>query len=493
MDTVVLRSFNQVQLSLYNFFQSNNPNVLLKSGAGTGPGDLLDDIGQEFGNGIYVILTFLQEIKSVAGLLRLVSGSSGEAVFLNSLQAALGYSNTQMAVLLQQVVTDKGSDYDLTLNPATSSTLNLRFYTSVYGSGLGSIPQGTTSQTSGVSPIQYGTVTAIVNNPLIGPDPVNGQYYIDSAAQALIPGASSQVPVGAVNQLIPPISGFTSVVNTTASAGGVNQESLRAFLLRIQAAEKGRELGTIPGLESFIGAQAGVQDVFVVDATNPLMTRGDENQVDAWVMGSNDQAATDTVTYYAALMNGAIVMNNQPVVSVTSVVVGAVTQVVGVNYNFVKDTQGFSGSVRGMDSIVWITPPLDGSVVTINYLFNDLISVLQNLLAITDPSNYLLNSDILIRAAVAVYINITDLVVPTANYSKLQMETGVTTAMESFFDTFLLGAQIYQSDATDVIDGTPGVGHSEPFVLFAPVGEVGASDQLLGPNQYPVLNTFTFL
>ncbi len=496
-DTVILRTFTQVQEALYTYFQSNNQKVLLASGAGTGPGDLLDDVATEFGNGIYIILTFLQEIKSIAGLQRLTSGDSGEAAFLAALQAALGYTSAQMTALLQQVCTDKGTDYDKTINPATQGTLNLEFYTATFGSGTGSIPQGTTAQTAGLTPIQYKTMIAVNNAPLLGPvttpGPYFGMYFIDVASQAVNAGSASNVPVGVVNQLIPPISGFTSVTNTTASAGGLNQETLPAFLARVQASEKGRDLGTLGGLESFFGSQDGVEDNLPVDATSSLMTRGDENQVDVWIMGVNDQPATDVVTYTAALMGGSVIMNNQPVTSVTSVLVGAVTQVLGVDYTFAKDIGGFSGSVRGVDSIVWINQPADASVVTINYFYNSLISQLQNLISITNPDNYLLNNDILVRQAVQVLINMAIHVVPQANYSATQMQANVIASVEAYFAQFLLAPQLFQNNVIDVIDATTGVGHSEPFVTFAPVGQTGASDQLLGANQWATVNQITFI
>lgn len=483
-----LRTTEQVRDALSKFFGANAPSVLVQPGSG--PQDNIDTYSQEAGR-LYVILTFDNLASSIPGLRDLIADTTESSAFRDQLQEALELTDGDFSDFIDSAVDDFAANYGLTRLPATAATLTLRFYTTALVPGT--ISLGTTARTPGLNTIEYTTSIDVVSQP-VTPDPQTGLYYIDVPAEATIAGTSSRVPINRVTELSPPIAGFTSVTNITASSGGTDEETNEELLDRCVNAMKGRELDTVYGLDQFVRGQAGVEDALVVDTSDPLMTRGSGSEVDIYVIAENQQAATDNVTFESSIMVDSVILNRQPVVAVSQVRVNSVVQVPGADYEFVKDTGGFAGSNIAVDKVRFFSGhiPLDGDAIAVDYVYNSSIGDLQNLFEL--PENDIPNSDILIKQAVKILVDMEITIVKFSNYSNAQVQANVTTALETFFDALGLDDDVYVSDVVNVIENTDGVDRvNVPFTKMAPVGQVGASDIAVSKNEYARLNSVVFL
>jgi hypothetical protein len=294
----------------------------------------------------------------------------------------------------------------------------------------------------------------------------------------------------------PIVAGFSQITNITASSGGTDTESNASVLSRCALALKGRELDTISGLTLFTKSQPGVQDASVIDNKSPFMTRGVGNQVDIRVLGNNEVSFTDTFVYSSLLVsvNGGIILSHQPVSNILSVTVNSTPKVAGTDYNFVKDTSGYSGSVKSMDNIMFLTTVNPGDVVVIQYVYDSLMSVLQSLLA--QPANNIPNSDILFREAEELLIDITMHVVVFAGFDLVQTQNNVTTALTNYFNNLLLGAPpkglIPQSDIASISAQVPGVSFVDISNLSVHPA-IGLGDLPVSPIQFARLNILTFV
>lgn len=484
-----LRTTDEVVETLNSFFDTNVPNVLRQEG--TVPQDLIDTFSIEFGN-LYTITTFVKEASTVPGLRRLISDDSDSVSFREDLATALNKTTDEINDLISRVVDDKAADENLTRKPATSATLVLRFFTT--SSFNASIPVGTAARTPGLNSIEYKTTINILNQPPTL-DPISGLYYIDVQAQATLPGISSRVPLNRVTDLTPPLTGFSTVTNITSSSGGTDVETDSELLDRILLARRGRELDTIIGLQLFAESQPGVQDALVIDNSDPLLTRGIGNQVDILIMGSNNITVTDTITYNSLTMQGEVVLPKQPVDTITALTVSGIPKTQGVHFNFIKDTGGLSGSVRGQDKIVFTfgNIPLDGEPVLIQYTINQLIADLQTLIS-SSNENEIPNSDILIREAIDLLIDIRIHITKFPEFSTTEVESSITSGIQSFFDEKLLGQSIFQSDLVRIIEDTSGVDRVDiPFQRLAITPNVGTSDITVEKNQFARLNSLIFV
>ena len=493
MAVTLLRTVTQVLNFLNNYADTNVvPNGIARV-EGSPLQDFIDTASQEFGN-LYVIVTFVQQTQTIPGLQNLIATDASTLAFIAQLATAFNITTAQAQQLITNAVDEKAQDEGLTRNPAINAILTLRFYST--SNNPASIPLSTTAQTQGLNPIQFQTTVAIVaQTPTL--DPVTGLYYIDVSAQAVISGSTGNVPVNTVTQVTPPVAGFTAVTNITASSNGQNIETNAALLARIQISLTATQLDTIYGLKALVEEQPNVQSAFAVDDGNPLLTRGTGNLIDIWELGDTPTQTTDTIVY-ATGMNGKIILAQQPVDLVTSVTVNSVLKIAGVDYNFAKDTSGFANSVRGNDAIVFISGhlPTNGQTVIVQYNRNSLIATLQNLFnPALNPQNQIPNTDILIRSAFNLGINIAFAMVIQSGYSLSSVQAAVTANLEAYFATLGLGQSIDASILTAVIQGTPGVDHLvEPFTTLAIAPETTFSSTIVVPsNSIASINSITFV
>lgn len=495
--TLQFRTLDQILADLKNYFLTNSPFTLVQEG--TVPNDIINAVSIE-ADDFYAIQAFVQNTKTIAGLRILISNSPDAVALFTALQSAMGLTATQVQGLLNLSVDEFATNYGVTRLAATFATVTLRFLTT--SNANVSIPINTIATTASLTSIQYATTIVIVNQP-VTLDPATGLYYIDVPAQSVVPGTASTVPQNRLTVLSPMLAGFAGVTNPTPSSGGTDTESNSSVLDRCTLSLKGRELDTISGLTLFTKSQVGVLDASVIDNSSPFMTRGVGDQVDIRVLGSNIQPAQDTVTWNNAIQVlppgfpvSALVLNNQPVSAITSVLKNTVPLTPGVDYTLVKDTGGFSGSVKGMDLVSFSVgaAPTTGDVIVVNYTYDQLMGTLQILLG--QNPNKIPNSDILFREAEELFIDITMHVVVFAGFNQTQVQSNVTTALTAYFNALLMGAPpkglIPQSDIASISAQVAGVSFLDISNLSINPA-IGLADIPVNPIQFARLNTLTFV
>jgi uncharacterized phage protein gp47/JayE len=118
-----------------------------------------------------------------------------------------------------------------------------------------------------------------------------------------------------------------------------------------------------------------------------------------------------------------------------------------------------------------------------------MIGDIQSLFSL--PENDIPNSDVLIKEATEVLVDIIATIIKLPNFSVLQVQSNVTTAVQDFFDALKLGDSVYASDVIGVIENTDGVDHVT-LTKLAPVGQVGVQDPItISKNQYARLNSIS--
>lgn len=483
-----LRTRDQVLATLNAYFDSNVPNALRIEG--TVPQDQIDTNSIEYAN-LYNLMTMVKEMGTVAGLRRLIATDSDSVAFRADLATAMDMTDDEVNAFISSAVDDKVADEDITRKAATKATLILRFMTP--SSFNASIPVGTAARTQGLNSIEYKTTVNILNQP-VTLDTVTGLYYIDVAAEATLAETASRVPLNRVTSLTPPLTGFSAVTNVSSSSGGTDTESDSDLLDRYMLAKKSLQLDTIGGLTTLALDQTGVTDALVVDNSDPLMTRGVGSQVDIWIMGDNDTSAQDTITYNSEMMNNEIIIAKQPVQAITFVSVAGNPYTENIHFTFVKDNSGYANSSKGNDKIVFTAgnEPLDGQSVIIQYTYNKLITDVQSVLA--EAENKIPNSDILVREAYEVLVDMSIHLTVYTNYSVTDVNASVTTNLTNTYNAKKLANSVYQSDLVNVIENTDGVNRVDlPFALMARTGSVGTSDIITAKNEYARLNSLNFV
>ena len=190
---------------------------------------------------------------------------------------------------------------------------------------------------------------------------------------------------------------------------------------------------------------------------------------------------------------GGIVLSQQPVSNILSVSVNGITRVAGTDYNFVKDTGGFSGSVRGVDNVVFLMTLNPGDSILIQYNYDQLMATIQS--AFDETTNQIPNSDILIREAEELLFDITMHVVVFSGYNVAQVQATVLTAVTTYFSNLLMGASpkgvVPVSDITSIVSQVTGVSYVD-ITNMSVHPAVGLDDIPVNPIQYPRLNTLTF-
>jgi uncharacterized phage protein gp47/JayE len=394
-------------------------------------------------------------------------------------------------------------------NSGAQATVNLVFSTATVLSTL-TVASGFPVSTQ-VDEISNQSVTFVTMEQASLPYATRSSYYnavtqryeLSIPAIATTGGESGNVAANRITRPLRPLVGFSSVFNRDAAQGGMNattsQELIERYLIAIVGSAQSVASGTRSvALDLF----PNVRDVAIVYGYNPLLTRAayDAGAVDEWIMGTSNSTRQDVRTFTGRGIP--IVLINQPVQSVTSVVNGATVYTEGVDWTFVKDTSGNSGSVRGYDSVVFTfggAAPVAGASLIISYIQNSLVEYIQT--TYDSPSNYVFGRDLLIRQGVAVPVQI---------YAELQVGFGlayntvlaqVQTAILGFVDSLLLNARIpgvsaggslQMSDVNAVVRRLSGV---DNFIMttFSVVGGTGAADIPIGFNQYPTLDAVNLI
>lgn len=242
---------------------------------------------------------------------------------------------------------------------------------------------------------------------------ITDQYAVEITVVATTAGTAGNIGSYSLNRTN--IPGVSNVTNINPFTGGTDQENDAAFRNRVLASFSGSSVGTTLGYLNVALGTTGVSDAVVIGPGNPLMTRdgtqvkisadgtrtiiseGSGGKVDVVVLGNNLVQNTDSFIYQdksnnndptntkndvvlgqiAADTNKTInrkriddIANGQlpaqPVDSITQVT-GSISGsnfspktvdsfgIISGNYELIKDTGVYGGSPFGFDKIHWIS------------------------------------------------------------------------------------------------------------------------------------------
>jgi hypothetical protein len=364
------------------------------------------------------------------------------------------------------------------------------------GYPVGSLSNEETGSSITFITIESATLSYATRASYYNPD--TQRYELQVAAVATSGGTKGNVGANRIINPLRPLIGFDSITNPQPATGGRDSSSdselIEQYLIAITGSNASGEDGI---RRTSLDVFSNVQDVAMVYGSDPLLLRAstDAGAVDQWVLGDAMVSRTDASTYVGPLQP--IYLLSQPVVGITRITSGANNLVEGVDFTFVKDVTGYSGSIRGRDYIKLLNTslllPVAGSPITVVYNQNSLIELMQN--TYSQPAYYSYGSDLLIRAANQINIAVTATFRTRQGYNPTTVQAQVTTAVRGFVNSLMLNARIpsvsdggsvQKSDIDAEVRRISGVDNFT-ITIFDVVGGTGNADIPIGRNQYPRL------
>lgn len=302
---------------------------------------------------------------------------------------------------------------------------------------------GSIVQTAGG--VQYAvtqTVTLIAANAPDYFDATTGLYLLQAPVTAILAGSTGNATTNTVNQIVTPVSGFTSVNNSSAISNGTDEETDEDFVARIKLIFPANNIGTRDGYERLILENTTITDVFVVDANDVLSVRNQiGGEVDVYILDRNIVQFVET---FNTVVNPQV-LTKQPVSALVSLSSGTGT--------LVKDTSNLAGSIRAQDNVSFTVLPTPPYSVTYTYDKN-----VEDTQALIDQDQYfILGSDPLIKQATQIDADIIFSYVVLPNFSKQIVTPTIITALGTLVAALKLGEDLDQGDVIAAIQSVSGV------------------------------------
>lgn len=453
---VVIRSVNEIVLSLIDFYRVAQPD------ADTKPGTVIRDLLIDGPSNQLALL--YDEVAKVSNQqsLRLVIGSD-----LDKLAKNFGITRKSAS---------SSSGVALLTFSSIPATININKGELVIASNGFSFAVVSGIAVSPSLANYYKSIATKYRNDLdfVG---ISDQYAVEVTVQSTTAGLFGDISKYSLTRTN--IPGVSNVTNVNQFRGGSNQEDDATFRNRILSVFSGSSVGTALGYKNLALATTGVSDAFVVEPGDPLMTRdgtivsedtqgtltvvseGTGGKVDVVILGSNLTETVDSFIYRDTsnkndptdskndvvlgqisgdenktinrrridnIKNG--VLPSQPIDSLIQVTgsssganfkektVDSLGRVSG-NYELVKDTSIYAGSPFGFDTFHWISDRIslfeedrikgkfNGQD---NVSFSDVIeipAVQQNISITNENSNVIVSDRSLIQLAHTPATNVT--------------------------------------------------------------------------------------
>ena len=345
-------------------------------------------------------------------------------------------------------------------------------------------PDPSTGRTIQFRTIETATMSALT--PAAYYNATTEKYEINVAVASVLSGENTSVGAYTIKVMKRSLSGIEEVYNVLATTSGRSVETNAEVAIRYKLHIEGSQLGTPAGIKSFILDNfSGVTDVYVVYGNSDYMTReqDDAGAVDVWIMGQSPLNRIQSVAYPG--VETLIVLDRQPLISITSVVSGVTTFIEGTDYEVVSDTGAYYGSTRGQDGIKFLAgaasiPASIGATVDITYQYNALPSVLNSYF--TQPAYYSIGMDKIYRAADEVSIEIeANLTVGAGSPSRVQ--TDVYNAIYNYVNSLKLNENIEEFDIDREVAKVSGVDNFTYTTLALKDGS-GVADITIAPYEY---------
>lgn len=321
-------------------------------------------------------------------------------------------------------------------------------------------------------------------------DPNTNQtvYQVQIPCVCLVKGSAGQVGPDRINRPLRPLVGYDSVTNTEGTQEGrdryTNDELIELYLLAVSS----RQLSVPTGEEFYVRDNfTSVEDMHEVFGVDPLLTRAatDAGAVDAFVIGEDLESQTDGVVFLG--LGQKLVLSTPPVVRVDVVtrVSDSHVFVEGTDYEVALDATGVSGSVRGLDGIIFLLSasplPTVGDVMNITYAHNQLIRDLQADAA--DPQVAVDGRDLLFRLGQRVDIFLSANLTVLSGFTTTDIQTLVQTAVLNAVNTLNLGQPVQAFDIEAAVGKLSGV---DDFVFTKLTSSATGSGV---PDQIPILGS----
>lgn len=307
------------------------------------------------------------------------------------------------------------------------------------------------------------------------------RYELEVAVQATTSGKIGEVGPGKINRPLRPLSGFDSVENRSRSSVVVDRETNAKLLERYSISIIGSQISVQNGLRLFIISQfQDAGDVLVVFAGDPLITRAGEDSgaIDVFITGSQSLTRSEEVEFLG--IGQLIVLDNQPVQDIVNIS----GYILGVDYEFVKDTTGVSNSVRAQDGIRFLSSgstPTIGSSIDVDYQQDILVSNIQAALDSADTN--VGGQDPLIRTGTQADTTLTARLTVLPGFSFTTIQSTVVNAIVDYINSLGLGEDVEKSDIQAVVRSISGVDNFV-FQILDRVGGTANEDILIDKNEF---------
>lgn len=344
---------------------------------------------------------------------------------------------------------------------------------------VGTVVMGQVSETS--APISFVTTTEGIISSTSPYNANTGYYETVAGIEAVVPGTSSNMGIGYINQLQTTINGVTAVYNKNAIVNGTDTETTESLLERVNLKRNGRNTNTGPGLLAWIYENPKVKQAIVVGPDSEYSIRG-PGAVDIYVLGEMLVQYTQTVTE----MTKEVLLTQTPVSDPNSSIYVTVN---GVTYHesdnvfaYVKDTSTvWMSSYKAKDKIVWTDVGFDiiknATSYTITYSYNGLIIELQN--TVMDNNTRLITGDVLIRDTIQVGVVMEFGISILNGFDKNTVISEIKSNIQSYVNNLTLNSDLRQSDIINIVENTNGVDYVIlPMLQFHRIGETDPSKQV---------------
>lgn len=406
-----------------------------------------------------------------------------------------GYSINYESALNNTQIDDMASNWNLTRKVATAATGSVTFRTTVTSPvTISSGVQVSTIRNSDGTYYSFQTTTSgstALNS-------INGFYEVTLPVIAITAGTGSNVAAGTIT--VQNIAGIISCFNALAIAGGTNEETNAELVIRIQTASQARELGVVPGYMSLVEAISGVIEAIIITPDSTDCIRNIHgNEVDITIRGANYIEQDDVITFDQ--VDGlTVVLSKHPLYTGLSVI-GKVssntyTFTEDVEYNLLNDiVTDYRYSNQANDKLIWIngvTNPDNTTPYTIKYTYNKLVGDVQTV--VDTEANHLIASDILIREAIPVTIDISLTAKIYSSNTIATAATDIQTVLAAYISSLPMGSIIEQSDLVfylrtqlSYIDNV-----ILPFTKLCKRGSSGVADIQLTKYEYATTDISSF-
>lgn len=322
-----------------------------------------------------------------------------------------------------------------------------------------------------------------------------GKYEISVEVEALTPGIQSIVGAYTIDSIQGPLTGIDGVYNASSTSGGEDFENETTFAARLATAYSGTILGTEDGYLTTVLENDNVTSATIVG--HGETGREEYNAIDVYYKGTNIRPYTDVLTIPKGVSISELVFTKQPVISgsILAVVYGSTGSLIGPvpSYSFVRDSSLYGGSIYGQDKLQF-SSSLESSLGTIYviYSYNALSEELQNLFTKTNKD--ILDTNILIKQAVAVAIDIDLDVTVLSGFDPILVTLEIQNTIAAFLDSQAIGQELQMADVAREVLNVSGVDD-----VLLPFSTFRSSDSTILPdsgnnlaipsNGYPITGT----